>query len=369
MKLNWPTIVVVWLVGASVALADIDAVKQLGLRPNDVSFDNGKVITDNVAAGRIKDTLHFPGGIYFHSTPIVLARDSLALTGQGMSRWRRAGAFENTSAVIFVYLGPADQPAWKISGDGITLRGINIWRDFYGAGSTGQGAGSRAQGAGNELLLQPESARRRGTPEPTSGTIGIEWTDWGRRDVSACTFAGWDIAWRFAPSNHNDCSTVTHVGFSGCRVCVRGEESQSTAIDWRGIYIHGAGEVVLDLSKGGNYNFDTVAINEPRLLLRLRETSSNTCTYSFTNLKVDNNAAGWRLVQMDKPGPLNLHVRGHIGQRAKMGDAPISLRRPNTRVFKPPADYQVLDIELWGPNPTDSALWRPTLQDVQQPAR
>jgi hypothetical protein len=334
--------------------ADIDAVTQLGLKPNDPTFDNGRIISEAIAAGKIRDTVHFPGGIYYHTTPIVLNKDSLAFRGQGMSRWRRAGAFENTAAVIFIYLGPPDQPAWKISGDGISLRGLNIWRDFYKKVEGGSGKDEGTQSA------RPPSALR---PPPS---IGVEWSDWGKRDVTACSFAGWDIAWRFAPSNHNDCSVFTHIGFSGCRVCVRGEESQSSAIDWRGIYVHGQGETVLDLTMGGNYNFDTLAINEPRLILRLRQTSPNTCTYTINNLKIDNNAAGWRLLQMDKPGPLNLRVRGNIGQRATMGEPPIAIRRPRTATFNPPADYQVLDVELWGPNPIGGAVWRPTLQQVYQ---
>jgi hypothetical protein len=275
-----------------------------------------------------------------------------------MSRWRRAGAFENTAAAIFIYLGPAEQPAWKISGDGISLRGLNIWRDFYKEGGREQGAGRIRQDATRPI---PQSL----TPSTPPRSIGVEWSDWGQRDVTACSFAGWDTAWRFAPSNHNDCMTVTHVDFNGCRVCVRGEESQSSAIDWRGIYVHGAGETVLDLTKGGNYNFDTLAINEPRLILRLRETSPNTCSYTINNLKVDNNAAGWRLLHMHKPTPIHLRVRGNIGQRATLGERPVVLRRPNPRAFQAPADYQHLDIELWGPNPSGGAVWRPTAESVR----
>jgi hypothetical protein len=326
-------------------------VRQLGLRPNDATFDNGKLITEAVAAGRITDTLHFSGGIYYHTTPIVLSRHSLAFTGQGIARWRRAGAFENTAAAIFIYVGPAEQPAWKISGDGISLRGLNIWRDFYG-----QSGGRRPESGGQAL----ESSGPQHSALSPPQSIGVEWSDWGQRDVTACSFAGWDIAWRFAPSNHNDCMTVTHTEFNACRVCVRGEESQSTGIDWRGIYIHGAGETVLDLTRGGNYNFDTLVINEPRLILRLRDTSPNTCSYTINNLKIDNNAAGWRLLQMHKPTSLHLRVRGNIGKRATMGPEPIVLRRPNPRAFQTPADYQHLDIELWGPNPSGGAVWRPT---------
>jgi hypothetical protein len=334
-----PVCLASWLLAAAVALADIDAVQELGLRPNAPTFDNGKIITQAIAAGRITDTLHFPGGIYYHTTPIVLARDSLALTGQGISRWRRAGAFEKTAAAIFLYRGPAEEPAWKISGHGVALRGLNIWRGFYGA-------------------------ERQG--------IGVEWSQWGRRDIAHCSFAGWDIDWRLAPSNHNDCTTVTNVAFSG-RVCIRGEESQASGIDFRGIWVNSPGDVFCELignsqtkdrSGGGNWHFSTLVLNEERLLLRLA-TGANTSSFSIENLKVDNNAAGWRLLEMTKPGPLNLRVRGHIGQRATMGERPIVLGRSTAPGARVPDGVHELDIELWGPNPSGQRVWRPSLDDAR----
>jgi hypothetical protein len=72
---------------------------------------------------------------------------------------------------------------------------------------------------------------------------------------------------------------------------------------------------------------------------------------------------------MNRPSPLNLFVRGHIGQRATMGPRPIVMLEPPNRASWPPADYQHIDIELWGPNPSDGAVWRPTLGEVQQKRR
>jgi hypothetical protein len=42
-------------------------------------------------------------------------------------------------------------------------------------------------------------------------------------------------------------------------------------------------------------------------------------------MKVDNNAAGWRLVEMLKPAALRMYVRGQIGRRATPGERPILL--------------------------------------------
>jgi hypothetical protein len=253
----------------------------------------------NHAAKTSTDGLRFHGGIYRHAKQIIISRDSLALEAQGVSRWRRAGAFKGTAAAIFIYTGPTKDAdgkpvhAWVISGDGISLRGINAWGGFYGDKPRG---------------------------------YGIEWRDWGKRDIQHCSFNGWERGWWFAPSNHNDCTTVTNVHFSHCLTSVLGEENQSSAIDWRGVFIHGEGDIAFDFPNGGgNYEFSTVALNMPRLLFRAN-TNRNTCTYSVRNLKVDNNAGvsaagedGWRLFEMQGDGPLNLTVRGHIGSKATPG--------------------------------------------------
>jgi hypothetical protein len=337
------TTLLAWLftLAACAQVYALDAVGDLALKPNDRTFDCGQPITELVAAGLVTDELHFPGGIYYHTTPIVLNQDSLALTGQGIARWRRVGAFRETAAAIFVYLGPPDKPAWKISGDGVTLLGLNIWSGFYS--------------------------------DPWRG-VGIEWSDWGLRDIQACSFCGWDIAWRLASSNHNDNSTVTRVAFNGNRVDIRGEESQASGWDFRGVTVNGRGEVFCELlgvpadrtenSGGGNWFFSSLKLNEPRLLFRLR-TSPNTCHYEIHNFKADNNAAGWRVLEMVSPGPLDFRMEGQIGEKAVMGAKPIVIppaQRPN---WTPPENYQHLDVELFGPNPKGGAVWRPTLEECR----
>jgi hypothetical protein len=308
MKLRLLT-AALWMLPVLPAIADLDAVADLGCRPGDPTFDNGAVITAAIRDGRVNDTVHFPGGVYYHSSTVEVNRDSMAVTGQGMARWRRVGAYKATAAAIFVYTGPAEQPAWRVSGDGVRITGLNIWRDFYDG--------------------------------PRSGGVGIEFRDWGKHHISHCGFSGFDAGIHFAPSNHCDESVFESMHFNSCKACVLGRENQSSALDWRGVYVYGTGDTVFDLQAGngggGNYHVSTLAINEPRMIFRLR-TGSNTCTYSVQNLKVDNNAAGWRLV--DSRGPLNLTVRGHIGNQAKPADDAILVR---DYMGKP----QIADIKLW----------------------
>jgi hypothetical protein len=328
------------------------------LYTNTSGYDNGAALNELLATAR--SAVVIEGGIYYHQTPIIVKDDGTAIYGAAMTRWRRKGAVKEP-AVVFIYNGPPDKPAWIISADGLVMRGINIWRDFYDGPNIWQKVAK-------ENAAIAESNKTAEVKKPLiPPAVGIEFRDWGRRTIECASYCGWDTAWRFAPSNHNDCSAFTMLDFNGNRVDVRGEESQSSAIDWRSIFIHGAGETSLDLSKGGNYSFTNFNINEPRLLLRLREVSSNTCTYTFDNLKVDNNAARWRLLQMDRPGPINLIVRGQVGQDAKMGEKPIVIPDAATKRFTPPTNYQHIDIALWGPNPNPDrgVLWVPTLGECR----
>ena len=59
-------------------------------------------------------------------------------------------------------------------------------------------------------------------------------------------------------------------------------------------------------------------------------------------MKVDNNSAGWRLVEMAKPAGLRLYVRGLIGKRAVPGPDPIKLLGD--------PKWQDVTIDMWWNN-------------------
>lgn len=274
--------------------------------------------------------------IYTAAASRQLTSDGDTLVGAGgIQRWKRKAAVSDKVTVLH---HTGDGPAVQMSGDGCYLRGLNIWRCYYGDGS----------------------------PLLHTGT-GLEVSQWGKHLVRHLGFAGWDTAIQFIPSNHCDESKFDCIHTNSCRITVKCDEPQSSGCKFEELYVYGKGDYVFDLAKGGNYEIGTLVVNEPRTIFRLRETSSNTCTFIVHNLKVDNNAAGWKLLEMVKPGPINLTVRGHIGQQAKMGDRPIVIPDAKTPRFDPPNDYQVLDVELWGPNPNPErgALWQPTLEECR----
>jgi hypothetical protein len=139
----------------------------------------------------------------------------------------------------------------------------------------------------------------------------------------------------------------THV--SSCKTFWKCDESQGCSHQFDGLYFHGTcpeGEewTAFDYAKGGNLLANSVVLNERRLLLKLRETASNTCQFTFNNLKLDNNSAGSRLLDMAKPGPIDFYVRGLRGQRAQLGPNAINVKP----VTNPPNPrYQRVDVDLW----------------------
>jgi hypothetical protein len=325
----------------------LSAVADLGCRPDDPSFDNGAVITAAIRDNRVNDTLHFPGGAYYHSTTIDIgAKEGLAFTGQGLAVWGVAEKYLDESgrphragnaSARFVYVGPPNQPAWRVNGVGTRMVGINIQR------------GARGQ----------EIER--------AGTVGIEFVreevgpPTGKWSIDHCLVAGFDTGLYFKNSNNVDSAEFGYLRMESCRRAIFCDNGQTTTITFRHLQIHGQGETVFDLERGGNFLIGSLALVEPRLIFRLGRVGSNTCTYTIENLKVDNNAAGWRLVEMTRPGPLNLYVRGHIGTRAATGPDPIKLLKPRANArFKPPAWYQNVELHLW---PRGRLVWPPKHDD------
>jgi hypothetical protein len=360
MKLS-PSILI-FLVLAVQTAGDLCAVRDLGCVPNDATVDNGAILTAAIRDGRVNDTVHFPGGVYYYSTTIDDNRlRGLSFVGQGLADWCDEGTARRyaKSATIFVYNGPTDRPdpvvAWRLRGLGHRIQGINIWPGFRPL------KGTVWAGPVNGTGL----AISRADIGPPSG----------KHSIDHLCVAGWDKGIFFTGPNHADTVDIGFVRAEMCRSAIACDNMQANGINIRMLAINGPADVagrgeignVFDFNRGGGLHVGTLVIKGPRLIFRLRKTDSNTCTYRIDNLKVDPGSTGWRLVEQMRSGPLNLYVRGHIGVRAIVGANPIILRKPvPTATWTQPKDYQYLDVELWGTNPGGKgALWRPKAEDYR----
>jgi hypothetical protein len=290
--------------------ADLDAVEDLGVRMNDWSFDNGKVISDAIRSGRVNDGIDFPGGVVHHSTTIDLGqRSGLSIRGNGVTHRAREAAYTarnlGNAATRFVYTGPPDRPAWKYSGVGLKLDGIVIQR------GTDPGPEGQPPRDGSVGFLMEKS-----TAGPPTGKV-----HWG-----AICFFGWDLAFEIRGNSHCDNSAVDWVWFHDCWTAVRCDNSQAVNWDWQFVKYNGHTETMFDMVAGGAWRVSMLALDNPALIWRLHQTRSNSCLYEIGLLKIDNHASGWRLVEQIKPGGLRLRVGGIIGKACPPGENPIDLK-------------------------------------------
>src|SRR4029077_1319359 len=110
-----------------------------------------------------------------------------------------------------------------------------------------------------------------------------------------------------------------------CWTIFRSENFQTVCNQIQFLMAGGPCDVVFDNRKGGVLVADMISLNAPALVLKLGVLDNNTSSYEIRTLKVDNNAAGWRLVQMDNPGDVRLRIGGLIGTHATPGNDPIKL--------------------------------------------
>ena len=114
---------------------------------------------------------------------------------------------------------------------------------------------------------------------------------------------------------------------------------QSVGNQFQLLMVGGGCDTVFDMRRGGDLVVDSLMLNNTALVLKLRDVTDNTTSYEIRSMKVDNHAAGWRLVEMQRPGPLRFHAAGHMGRHAAPGPDPIKLLGD--------PQYQDVDVDFW----------------------
>jgi hypothetical protein len=315
------------------ALADICAVKDLGLVPDDPTVDNAAILTQAVRENRVNDSVRFPGGAYYASTTVDLGvKAGLAFIGQGLVTWDlHPGNFTNprtgapqrlgNASVRWIYTG--DDIAWKVCGDGTRIIGINLWHGWKVAKDKVPERWGKAKGFYFD-------------------TIGAQNGQWHLAHLSVC---GFDEGMVLTGHSQVDLSHFGFLWMESNRTHFRCDSPQTTCLKFDFIQSIGVGETVFEIDTAGDFSIDVLSLIDPRTVFKFLKTGSNTCNYHVEMLKVDNNAAGWRLVEMLRPGPLNLTVSGLVGKKALPGERPVVLRRSATM----PDWYTRVRLDLWPP--------------------
>mgnify|MGYP007071579416 CR=1 FL=1 len=271
-----------------------------GCQPDDPKFDNGPLINAILAncglkQGNHREEIYFPGGLYYHSTPIVFpTRTGLSVVGNGIGvGFPQLSYFGNSQLggprTTWIYTGSPKEAAVTIPCNGLYLRGINLQR--------GEWPFPR-------------------TDAPADGSVGLKFTCYSGMPSEMCNIpfmaiGGFDTAIaaerRSPDSTVNNNSDNVHFGFlllQNNNVAFRLANYQS--VDWTIEHLHVAFQtkVVFDCVEAAHVRCNYAVINSNNVTLArvgepgnpLRPTSNN-AFLDFPHVKIDPTAKEWRILE------------------------------------------------------------------------
>ncbi len=310
--------------------AEINVVRDLGCKLDDFNFDNGPILNaafariGKASLGQLNEEFYLPGGALVIKTPLVLPKKTgIAIRGNGITDARPESAFNNHNggpASRLVYVGPPDKAAITYYGWGMKFDGITLQR--------GQ-------------MPHPPA------PAPRDGSVGLMIAGDGNPGTGKIfapqlAILGFDTAiYASARPNelHADQNFFGQLWVQNCWTVFRSDNFQSVGNCFQQLMVNGWCDTVFDIRRGGDLVVDFLILNNPALLFKFRDLDGTVCSYEIRSMKIDNGAAGWRLVEMQKPGQLRLLVAGHISRHAVPAANAI-------RLLGDPATQQV-DVDLW----------------------
>jgi hypothetical protein len=277
------------------------------------TYDNAPLI--NNALNRLAGEVILPAGAIYTQTTIVMPRRTgISLRGQGATIALPPNSFDLANpactggpATIIIYIGPPDQPAIKFLGCMGRLDNLTIQRGDY---------------------PNPPA------PQPRDGSVGLQiggsvGLNTGKLLCPQLSIIGFDTAINVVATSDNESSDQNVFGQLWIEHCWTGfkcNAKQSVANHFQDITFGGYGDTVFDIQQGGKNIIDNLSLNNRALVLKWREPMHNTASFDLRWLCVDNNAAGWRLIDVQQAWGLNFSVRGEIGNRATPGANPVSIK-------------------------------------------
>jgi hypothetical protein len=314
--------------------AEINVVRDLGCKLDDYNFDNGPILNaafakvGRSADGRLNEEFYFPGGAIVFKTPLVLPKKTgISIRGNGLSLALPENSYmpkgSGGPASRLVYIGPADKAAITYRGLGLKLDGITIQRGPY--------------------PHPPAPAPRDGSIGLLiSGDIGPGTGKIHAPQLAIIQFDTAIYASRLPREDHADQNQFGFLWAIDCWTVFRSDNLQSVGNQFNFLMVNGWCETVFDIRRGGDLVVNQMLLNNKALVLRTRDLEENTNSYEFRTIKVDTSAAGWRLIEMQKPGAIRFHASGHVSMRATPAHDAIKLLGD--------PKYQDVRIDFWWQN-------------------
>ena len=300
----------------------------------DRSFDNGPQINGELA--KLKGEVELPSGAIYYTTPIVLpARTGISLKGQGITLALPPNSFDPVHPLMkggpatrLIYLGPADKPAIKVLGCHAKIEGITLQR--------------------GDVANPPAPPARDGSVGiQIGGTTGL---NTGKLLAPQLSVIGFDCAittYATSDAESADQNVFGQLWVEHCWTVFRSTNKQSVGNHFQDLTVGGYCGTVFDIQQGGKDLCDALWLNNAALVVKLREPQHNVASFGIGFMCVDNNAAGWRLLDVQQAWGINFSVRGEIGNRATPAANAVSIRGGN------PA-HHMIDIRMF-----DGSTYRP----------
>jgi len=294
-------------------------VLKFGCRLNDRTFDNGPVLNAAFARagsyaelGREIYEFYLPGGGLWCATPIVLPRTTaVAIRGNGLALGYAESGYHGSKnfggpASRIIYTGPADKPAVSYHGCGLRWEGVAIQRN-------------------EERVERVDPPHDGSVGFYVVGNVGLPT---GKAYLAQWSIIGFDTAIEAAPEplgNHGDDTLSGYLWVDNCWTAFKNHNPQAVNWHFQHTEVQHPCTVVFDYDNTGALVCDFLSLNSPALILKIGRTQSNALMYNLGTLRVDNHAAGWRLVDCAGVGAIALWVRGEIGKHAEPGPEPIKV--------------------------------------------
>jgi hypothetical protein len=317
--------------GARFADAQINVVRDLGCKLDDYGFDNGPILNaafarvGKASAGLLNEEFYLPGGAIVFKTPLVLPKKTgISIRGNGLALGFNEASYEpergGGPASRLVYIGPADKPAITYNGFGLKLDGVAIQRGHYP----------------HPFVPTPRDGSIAlyiaGDNVPGTGKIHAPQLAIFRFDTAI-------VAGAQPFESHADQNQFGYLWVQHCWTAFRSENLQSVGNQFQFLAVIGGCDTVFDMRRGGNLIVDSLMLNNRALVLKVRDVTVGSDSYEIRTMKADNHAAGWRLIEMEKPRSIRFHAAGHIGRLATPA--------PNAIQLLGDPKYQDVKLDFW----------------------
>jgi len=182
-------------------------------------------------------------------------------------------------------------------------------------------------------------------PPARDGHVGITYeraaAPGGPHTLGTVSFVGYEVPIKIA----SECNNIVglNLDFMHCWNIIRSEHDQNFGLHIVHATVSGYCDTILDYQRGGRFQVDYLYTNSPALVCRMGNLGSGRSRGVISNLNCDENAKGFRLLEVNGPGSIQFIAAGHIPR----GAIPAADWVKFNGVWTPGAYYVDVRTDFW----------------------